>query len=75
MDLDIRLRGAYHVGDPEIWLGGPISYVFSNSHLFHGWREPKSIAKLDGGHGRISPPLDPPLSVALSTQISEFTVE
>ena len=27
----------------------------SISHLFLCWRGPKSIAKLDGGHGRIFP--------------------
>jgi len=40
--------------------GGKFNMFLSISRLFAGWRGPKSIAKLDGVYGRISP-LDPPL--------------
>jgi len=51
------------VADPDIRLGGGQFNMFpvSQVYFFLGGK-PKSIAKLDGGHGRIFPSLDPPLN-------------
>ena len=55
------------VADPDIWadpnirLGEQFNMSPIISRLFLLWRGRKSIAKLDGGYGRICAPLDPPL--------------
>ena len=51
------------MADTDIRLGGQFDLFLSISHLFFCWRVPKSIAKLDGGHGRIFP-LYPPLIIS-----------
>ena len=50
------------MADPDIRLQGEtlICFPCSISRLFRRWRGPKSVSKLDGGHGRTCP-LDPPL--------------
>jgi len=50
-DPDIRLRGG-HINS-DVRLGGANLMFSSISRLFLRWRGPKSIAKLDGGRGRI----------------------
>ena len=54
------------MGDPDlIWLGAIYRVIcFPVSHVnFSVGGSPKSIAKLDGSHGRIFPTLDPPLII------------
>src|SRR6218665_3909199 len=62
--------GAYHVVNPDIRLGVRGNLMFpSISCLFLHWGGPKSIAKLDGGHGRISPMETPQDAVHLNAEL------
>jgi len=54
-------RGPHHVADPEIQLGVQFNMFPSISRLFLHGRGAKVYSET--GHGRICPPLDPPLIV------------
>ena len=55
-DPDIRQGEQHHVPDLK---GCQFNMFSSISHLYLLWRRPKSIAKLDGSHGRIAPGFAP----------------
>ena len=45
-------RGPHHMADPDNWLGGQFN-VFLSIHVYFLLEGSKSIAKLNGSHGRI----------------------
>ena len=59
-------------GSRNLAMGGNLIIMFPNSSRLspRWWEEPQSIAELDGGHGRNSPPLDPPLRGGSRTSFS-----
>ena len=46
-------REPYHVADSNIRLEGANLICFAVPRVYFCWRGPQSVAKLDGGHGRI----------------------
>src|SRR6218665_3526686 len=75
-DPDIRLGGHINI---NIRLGGQLNMFPSISRLFlrRMWG-PRSIAKLDGGHGRIcslDPPLNRPIEMEWKEDVTEDEVD